>query len=108
MSGNELTSSDYWDEIWAKRKVRSRSRYHFFFGENGIFLRTMRRHYPDIVGKRVLEIGGAGSEFLLALAKWCDIDATAIDYSAVGLRKTQEIFNMNNCNVHIILDDFLT
>jgi 2-polyprenyl-3-methyl-5-hydroxy-6-metoxy-1,4-benzoquinol methylase len=108
MGGNELTSSDYWNEIWAKRKARRIPRCHYYYGENGIFIHAIKKQYPNIIGKRVLEIGGAGSHFLLALAKWCDVDATAIDYSAVGLRKTQEIFSVNDCNVHTVFADFIT
>jgi len=105
---NELTDSGFWDEAWAKRPVSVVSRYHYLFGKNGIFLRAYRGWVQDLEGKRIIELGGANSRYLLALSKWCGADVTAVDYSMVGLKKTEELFARNRCRVTLIQDDFLT
>ncbi|TEB09528.1 class I SAM-dependent methyltransferase [Pelotomaculum propionicicum] len=104
----ELTDSEYWNEKWKAFKVKKISERHFFYGKNGIFLRSIRRHNIKLNSKSILEVGGAGSYFLLALSKWGNSDVTAIDYSPVGLEKTREVFTLNDCLVKTIQSDFLS
>src|SRR5207249_2403070 len=53
----------------------------------------------------VVELGGAGSYFLLALAKWERARATAVDYSPPGSALTREIFAANHEAVRTICED---
>ena len=102
-----LTTPDYWDGEWNRISVGGVSRYHYFYGRNGIFLRTLRRHVPGLHGRSILEVGGARSRFLLALAKYEAARVTALDYSAVGIRQTRELFAENGCEVEAVHADFL-
>ncbi len=108
---NELTDSEYWDHFWSSFSPKRLSGFYPFLqascGKNGTFLRAMRRQKIDFNKKKVLEVGGACSYFLLALAKWCEADVTAIDYSGHGLKMTEQLFELNECMIKTVADEFL-
>ncbi len=103
-----LTTPEYWDDEWTRISVGRISRLHYFYGKNGIFLRTLRRQVPGLRARSILEVGGARSRFLLALARFEGARVTALDYSAVGIRQTTELFAENDCAVEAVHADFLT
>lgn len=103
---NELTTAEYWDDEWSRISVGRTNRFHYFYGRNGIFLRTLRRHLNNIQGLSVLEVGGARSRFLLSLAQFEAAEVTALDYSAVGIRQTEYLFARNRCRVTAVHADF--
>lgn len=97
-----LTDQAFWDVFWTKRsQLKAIGRFHQVFGERGWFLRSI----PDLREKRVVEFGGAGSYFLLALAKWRDARVTAVDYSDGGLRLTRSLFSLNGVPVDLVHAD---
>lgn len=59
-------------------------------GRNGWRVRAL----PDLRGKRVAELGGGGSYFLVGIAKQGAL-VTAVDYSEVGIELTKKIFAAN-------------
>jgi len=100
-SMEELTSPAYWDAWWTSAKSVVIPAFDREYGRDGWFLRFMDQRY-DVRGRTVAEIGGAMSYRLLSLAKWRDVRAVAIDYSAVGLKKTAELFKENGVEVECI------
>lgn len=104
---NDLTTAEYWDSEWTRLPIGRVSRLHYFYGRNGIFLRTLRRHAPDLRGRSILEVGGARSRFLLSLVLFENASATALDYSSVGIRQTEELFARNGCHIRAVHADFL-
>jgi 2-polyprenyl-3-methyl-5-hydroxy-6-metoxy-1,4-benzoquinol methylase len=101
----ELTSREYWDTWWARFSPELVSSTDPQYGRNGWFLRFMDRVCGAISGKTVVEIGGAMSLRLLSLAKFRNIEAIAVDYSAIGLQKTKELFTANGAKVDCIQAD---
>jgi 2-polyprenyl-3-methyl-5-hydroxy-6-metoxy-1,4-benzoquinol methylase len=108
LEAKPLTDRRFWDDLWERVPVGRVSRHHYLFGKNGALLRAMRRHHKDLEGRSIVELGGAGSKSLLALAKWCNAEVTAVDYSPIGLQRTEELFAQNGCRVALVLADFLT
>jgi 2-polyprenyl-3-methyl-5-hydroxy-6-metoxy-1,4-benzoquinol methylase len=109
MTTNEpLTDDRYWQSFWQRGAGTSRwvvPERHHLWGRRGSFIRVMRRHVPRLDGLSVVELGGASSHFLLALAKWCDARATAIDFSAAGLDQLADLFRANGLVVDAVLGD---
>jgi len=101
----ELTSTEYWDSWWASRSPELISAADPQYGSSGWFLRFMDRACGPLAGRTVVEIGGAMSLRLLSLAKFRNADAVAVDYSAVGLHKTVELFTLNHTRVNCIQAD---
>lgn len=102
----QLTSPDYWNRFWEDyvpdRLPAADERQ---YGINGYFLRMM-----DSLGVRpgqsVIELGGALSFRLLALAKRRSIRATAVDYAATALDASRRWFVDNGCELEAIQGNF--
>ncbi len=108
MKGREdLTTRDFWDCAWRRFDAELLSEKHYYYGRNGLFLRSLRHGFSNFDKQRVIELGGAGSKCLLALAKFCGAEVTSIDYSPVGADKTRKLFEVNRCAVSVIEEDFL-
>jgi hypothetical protein len=107
MQTTDVTSSSYWSEWWSDHdEVADPIRAHWpEFGTRGFFLRAVERHTGPLTGKSVVEIGGALSNFLLAMAKWRGIQAAAIDYCAPALARTKRMFAANGCEIDCICSD---
>jgi len=58
------------------------------------------------MGKSVVELGGAMSNGLLAIAKWRGSEVVAVDYSPSAIEATKRMFAHNNCQVNCICSDF--
>jgi 2-polyprenyl-3-methyl-5-hydroxy-6-metoxy-1,4-benzoquinol methylase len=103
-----LTSSTFWDEWWPGKIALSELKADDFqYGRNGFFVRLLRRKLGPLDGIKVVELGGACSLVLLALAKWHGAQVTAVDYSPEGLDLTERLFQANSCGVELIEADFL-
>lgn len=106
-SRDEITDVAYWNQAWdLAGKVKRISERDPRFGRNGLFLRIMRRYMSNLSQRSVIELGGACSYRSLALTKWCDANVTLVDYSPVGIARTNEIFSSNGCSAETILEDF--
>jgi len=101
----ELTSAHYWDTWWASSSPELISSADPQYGSNGWFLRFMDRVCGPLSGKTIVEIGGAMSFRLLSLAKHRSAVVSAVDYSAIGLEKTSELFSLNKAQVRCIRAD---
>jgi 2-polyprenyl-3-methyl-5-hydroxy-6-metoxy-1,4-benzoquinol methylase len=76
-----------------------------YWGRHGVFVRVLRRQVGSLQGKRIVELGGAGSRFLLAAAKWEGAHVTAVDYSVPGLDRLKALFEANQCSVATVCAD---
>ncbi len=101
----ELTGTEYWDAWWASCSPELISPADPQYGKSGWFLRFMDRVCGLLSGKTIVEIGGAMSFRLLSLAKFRNVNALAVDYSAVGLDKTMELFTLNRAKVSCVQAD---
>lgn len=104
--GTTAAPSDYWEDRWSRIPAKPFviEEKHHDYGRNGVWIRFLRR-FVDLEGKSVLEVGGARSLRLVALAKWCGVKATALDFSATGLAQLQTLAELNNVDVEAILAD---
>ena len=109
MRETDLTDAGYWDRVWERApEPRRLSPRHPYFGRRGRFMRMVERQLGNLEGKRVLEVGGGGVNYrLLALHVWGGAHVTAADYSEVGLRVLQSVFQANDGVVQILRGDFL-
>ena len=105
---NELTSESDWDNNWKDFQPAIIEESDNILGRNGAFLKTLdqRFHIPD--HSSFLELGGACSAYLCSLAKFKKAKASVIDYSNVGLNKTNSLFELNGCNVDVHQGDIFT
>ena len=101
----ELTSIQYWDEVWAKCPLSVVSASDPAYGKKGWLLRFMDRECGSLQGKSVIEVGGAMSYRLLALARFRGVVPTVVDYSSLGLDKTRELFALHGIAVNCIQAD---
>jgi 2-polyprenyl-3-methyl-5-hydroxy-6-metoxy-1,4-benzoquinol methylase len=101
----ELTSIQYWDEVWAKCPLSVVSASDPAYGKKGWFLRFMDRECGSLQGKSVIEVGGAMSYRMLALARFRGVVPTVVDYSSLGLDKTRELFALHGIAVNCIQAD---
>lgn len=107
MNQNALTDEQYWDERWEQwNKISHVACWDKMWGPRGSFLKIMKGYVGNLEGLKVLELGGAGSYHGLALAQWGRSDVTLLDYSAVGLAKTKEVYEKNHCSVTTIQANF--
>src|SRR4051812_17805718 len=106
---DSLASPAFWDAVWqAGHATRAVPEKDVHFGRRGTFLRVVDRHLGvSPAGLSVLEVGGALSYRLLALAKFRGMKATALDYSRTGLELTRTLFAENGCSVETLEQDFL-
>ncbi|MCL2713254.1 MAG: class I SAM-dependent methyltransferase [Alphaproteobacteria bacterium] len=96
-AGGPSTDRGFWDDQWDERSRRGLSERLLHgrdFGARGAFLRLLKAQLPDVAlkGARVVELGGAASRYLIDLALCEGARVTAIDYSAVGIARTRELF----------------
>src|SRR5215469_880623 len=105
---NDLTGSSYWDSWWQNdAPLDPPIRPHWTeIGQNGYFLRAIEKHTGPLELKSVVELGGALSNRLLAMAKWRNANVTAIDYSRTGLARSKKMFHNNGCDIQLICGDF--
>ena len=101
----ELTSIQYWDEWWETCPLGVVSASDPAYGKEGWFLRFMDRECGSLQGKSVIEVGGAMSYRLLALARFRGVVPTVVDYSSLGLDKTRELFALHGIAVNCIQAD---
>jgi 2-polyprenyl-3-methyl-5-hydroxy-6-metoxy-1,4-benzoquinol methylase len=107
VSQNAITDEQYWDDRWEQwNKISHVARWDKMWGPSGSFLRLMKHYAGNLENLNILELGGAGSYHGLALAQWGHSTVTLLDYSAVGLAKTKEVYEKNNCSVTTIQADF--
>lgn len=104
---NAITDEQYWNLRWEKyRRFQRIFKWDKIWGAKGSFLRIMRKYLGNLNGMKVLELGGAASYLSISLAKWGKSDVTLVDYSSEGLKITEKIYKINNCDVKIIQKDF--
>jgi 2-polyprenyl-3-methyl-5-hydroxy-6-metoxy-1,4-benzoquinol methylase len=106
---NATVSHEAWDDVWRQsaQPLHLNER-DVYWGRHGVFVRVLRRQVGSLQGKRVVELGGAGSRFLLAAAKWEGARVTAVDYSEPGLERLRTMFEANECSVETIWADMFT
>ena len=103
-SPKPVTDQPHWDDLWSSgTHVRILSDRDPVVGRHGWYLRAL----PPFNGKRVVELGGAGSYILLGIAKQ-GATVTAVDYSQVGIALTREIFAANGEAVRTYCADVFT
>ena len=104
-----LTEPAFWDRRWeswhGSKVITKRDR---VWGSEGAFMTVLRQHVGSVNGLSVIELGGAASYYLLSLAKWAAATVTAVDYSPVGLSRTEEVFSRNGMAVETVLADFFS
>ena len=98
---NELTTEDHWDSNWSDYLPKVINPNDSILGINGAFLRSLEKRHKLVNNSSVIELGGACSAYLCALSKFRQLKSSVIDYSHVGLRKTVELFELNDCEVEI-------
>lgn len=105
---NELTSESDWDKNWEDFQPSLIEEGDKILGRNGAFLQTLDKRFHISDHASFLELGGACSAYLCSLAKFKKGKASVIDYSNVGLSKTNALFELNGCNVDIHQGDIFT
>lgn len=107
MNQNAITDEEYWDDRWEQwNKISHVARWDKMWGPHGSFLKLMKQYVGNLENLSIIELGGAGSYHGLALGQWGDSAITLVDYSAVGLSKTKEVYKKNQCSVTTIQADF--
>lgn len=103
------TDVAFWDAQWSDRSQRSglaaklRSA---DFGQNGIFLKTMKRHAAHIFDNAsVIELGGASSRFAIDLAIYANCKMTIVDNSEVGIEMSKRMFAEENADIRSVFAD---
>jgi SAM-dependent methyltransferase len=105
---SEITSPEYWDSFWSPVEYGAISTDDPQNGPRGYFLKAMDRHAGPLAGKTVLELGGGMSQRLVALAKYRQMQATAVDYAPETVKKSRKFFAMNGCNVELLCENFFS
>ena len=105
-----LTDETFWNLQWKKRagqKISYRLLHNKDHGKNGRFLKILEREIPlsDLKSLKVVELGGAASQYLVDLGKYAGLKVTALDYSKVGIDQTIELFELNGVNGDVICAD---
>jgi|GEM_PF-5281122 len=106
MNNNFLTDVEHWDEYWEEygntRSIKSTDP---ILGANGSFLRALKNNAGIFTNKKVLELGGASSYFLLSMCLFENMEATAVDYAQNGLLQLDKIFEAHGKKVKTICTD---
>lgn len=109
MNISARTEVDFWDDQWSVRKSSGRIQAALRstqFGKRGQFLRVIEKHAPGVVdGRRVIELGGAASAFLVDFALHMNAEVTAVDYSPVGIAETEQMFVRHGVDGRAVLGD---
>jgi len=101
----ELTHDSYGDTWWGSVPITVVSSRDPQYGENGYFLRALERQSGSLNGRSVLEIGGALSHRLAAIARYRRVEASIVDYSKAGVDASQRFFDAYGCQVEPIHSD---
>ena len=97
----DIASVGHWESVWGNsasvREFSTRSYYDF----------RLAKVFQSLVtpGSRVIEIGCGGSRWMGYFAQRLQCDTWGIDYSAEGLRLTEQN-NAGNTMIHLIKGDF--
>lgn len=106
MENNALTSKTDWDNNWEKHKdIRLLKKNDLILGYNGAFLRSFRDNAGALTNKKVMELGGASSYYLLSMSMFENVEATAVDYVESGLKHLEVIFQSHDKKVETICAD---
>lgn len=104
------TDPAFWDAQWDERDGRALS-YRLLhsrdFGPAGAFLRVLDRHVglKHFRDAKVVELGGAASNFLVDLALYTQSQVTAVDYSETGVRQTELLFRARGVEGEAVMAD---
>jgi len=101
----ELTNESYWDSWWKSVPIELVGQRDPQHGQRGYFLKAIERHAGSLKGKSVLEIGGAFSQHLAAMARYRDVKAAIVDYSRDGIDASRRFFDAYGCEVESIHSD---
>jgi 2-polyprenyl-3-methyl-5-hydroxy-6-metoxy-1,4-benzoquinol methylase len=104
-----VTDPNFWNSQWSELLTRSFSNrliHSRDFGQKGMFMRVWNRHAADIKLKdaKLIEIGGAASMYLVDFAGRGAI-VTALDYSEVGIARTNALFRASNIEGRVLKAD---
>lgn len=102
---NKLTTESHWDKNWMDFNPSVISQGDTILGKNGAFLKSIENKLTLKHNSSVLELGGACSHYLCCLSKFRSMKPTIIDYSPLGISKSEELFNLNNCQVDTYYGD---
>lgn len=89
---DKFTSKEYWNQYWSNLKLPLVAERASPDAITSAVLDIFDRFFSDVVGARVLEIGGAPGQFLAYGVRKFGWDAHALDYSEVGCGMTVENF----------------
>jgi 2-polyprenyl-3-methyl-5-hydroxy-6-metoxy-1,4-benzoquinol methylase len=107
-SSAEITSPEFWEAFWSSVAYSELKEDDPHYGPRGYFLKAMDRHCGSLVGKSLLELGGCMSQRLIALAKYRDMKATAIDYAPAACEKSRQFFYRNGREIEVLCGDFFS
>ena len=112
-SDGARTDEVFWDAQWNQRAASSLSNRLLHgrdFERDGHFLRLLERHVGlvNFRDARVVELGGASSRFLVALARHAGSHVTAVDYSPVGVSQTEQLFAAEQIEGRALLGDIFS
>lgn len=100
------TDVAHWDEMLKRaRPPKIYPTWHATWGRHGAFLKLIERYTGPLEGKRVAELGGAGSVRLLAMAKYRRCHVVAIDFSKARLVETERMFSLNGAQLECVHGD---
>jgi len=69
-------------------------------------MKVLRRNCDDLIGKRILELGGGGHNYrLLSLNTWAKAEVSALDFSELSLQQLAELFKLHSKTVRLIQAD---
>ncbi|UCD49424.1 MAG: class I SAM-dependent methyltransferase [Phycisphaerales bacterium] len=105
MEENRLTEKQYWDERWDRIRlpeIVEPTTKHPIARE---IIRVFDTHLPK-ENLSVVEIGGAPGQFAAYLSRYHHYEASIIEYSETGCRKTEENFDLLGLDVEVYLQDF--
>lgn len=105
---NELTSESHWDLEWKDFQPSIISESDKILGKNGAFINSLNKRFQIPAYASVLELGGACSAYLCSLVKFRQVQASVLDYSQVGLSKTNKLFELNGCKVDLHQGDLFS
>jgi 2-polyprenyl-3-methyl-5-hydroxy-6-metoxy-1,4-benzoquinol methylase len=102
---NRLTEKQYWDERWDRIRLPEIVEPATKHPIARAIVGTLDAHLPkDKLS--VMEIGGAPGQFAAYLSRYHGYEASILEYSELGCRKTEENFDLLGLNVNVYLQDF--
>lgn len=106
MNNNALTSQNDWEKNWkAHKEIRILKQNDAILGKKGAFLKSLRENAGVLSNKKVLELGGASSYYLLSMSMFENMEAVAVDYVETGLIQLEHIFKIHGQKVKTICAD---